>query len=349
MRKGWMRFTAAALTLGLMAGMLGGCGKEGDPGGTSDGGSGQAKVKFKLANMYADDSYEAKSMYKFKEIVESKSDNIKVEVYTNAVLGSEETIADSVRQGTVEMGVIGTTMGSYLPYFSIPEYPYLFDNYEEAKKVMSDPEFVKMTTKGTEDNGIKFLGYSPAGYRMITSNKPIKSMADLKGFRLRVPNIPIYLDWAKNLGVNGIAMSLSELFTALEQKVVDGEENPYNVIIANKYYEVQPYALESRHILTSHGWFVNQKWWDSLGEDNQKILSDAAAEAIDSCWTETEKGEQEEAAYLKEKGVTITVPDEQFKKEMKDAEAPLMDWFVKNNPGSEPIFQYVDQLKAGTN
>ena len=105
------------------------------------------------------------------------------------------------------------------------------------------------------------MGYGPVAFRVISSNFPIKSMEDFKGMRLRVPNIPMYIKMAENLGANAIAMSISELFTGLEQKVVDGQENPYNVIIANKFYEVQPYILDSRHNFTAHGWYANKSLW----------------------------------------------------------------------------------------
>ena len=337
MRRKMTKGIAVILCLVLVMALFAGCGSK-------DGG--QEAVTIKIANMYADDSYEAQSMYKFKEIVESKTDSIKVEVYTNAVLGSEETINDSVKSGTIELGVVGSSLSAYLPLFAMGEYPYLFNDYKEAKAVMSDEQFIEMTTGAAEESGFVFLHYSPAGFRQITANKPINSLADLKGFRLRVPNIPIYLDWADGIGVNAIAMSLSELFTALEQGVADGQENPYNVIIANKFYEVQPYVVESRHMMTTHGWIANPTWWNGMDDETKTLIEESIAEAIDYCWQITEEGEANEADTLRDKGVEVIIPDEQFKQEMRDSQKALKKRYIAEHEGSDAVFARVEEVIA---
>ena len=337
-----MKAISLVLVLALFMCLLAGCGSNS---GTEEQSS--DAVTIKIANMYADDSYEAQSMYKFKELVESKTDNISVEVYTNAVLGSEETINDSVKSGTIELGVVGSSLSAYLPLFAMAEYPYNFANYAEAKAVMSDPEYIEMTTGTAEDAGFVFLQYSPAGFRQITSNKEITSMADLEGFRLRVPNIPIYLDWAEGMKVNAIAMSLSELFTALEQGVADGQENPYNVIIANKFYEVQPYVLESRHMMTSHGWIANPEWWNGLDEETHQIIQDCVSEAIAYCWQITEDGENGEADQLRDLGVNVVIPSDEFKAEMVKAEEPLKEKYIAEHEGADAVFARIEEVIAG--
>ena len=339
MKKKMLKSVALILCLALAMGMFAGCGGNTDEGGAE-------VVTFKIANMYADDSYESQSMYKFKEIVEGKTDSIKIEVYTNAVLGSEETINDSVKAGTIEMGVVGSSLSAYLPLFAMGEYPYLFADYTEAKAVMADEQFIELTTGDAAEHGFVFLHYAPAGFRQITSNKPINSLADLAGFRLRVPNIPIYLDWAEGTGVNAIAMSLSELFTALEQGVADGQENPYNVIIANKFYEVQPYVLESRHMMTTHGWIANPEWWNGMDDETKAIIEESIAEAIDYCWQITEEGEAGEADSLRDLGIEVIVPDEAFKAEMVASQSALKEKYIAEHPGSDAVFARVEEVKA---
>jgi tripartite ATP-independent transporter DctP family solute receptor len=329
--------------------LLAGCGNSGNTAGSSaasNDSDSDKKMTIKIANIYGADTYESKSMDKFKELVESKSSDISVEIYPNAQLGSEETLVDSVRQGSVEMVIVGTVMTEYIPFVSVPEFPFLFDGWDDCKEVLTNTDFTSAATSGIEDQGISFLGFSPVGFRMISSNKQISSMSDLKGFRLRVPNIPVYLKMAEALGTNPVAMSLSELFTGLEQKVVDGEENPYNVIIANKFYEVQPYVLESKHMMTTHAWYANSAFLNSLTEDQRSVISECATEAIDYCWQITEDGESDETAELQKQGVTITVPSDEFKQDMKKAMDPVKDWFLQEYPGSDQLFDMVDQIQA---
>ena len=315
-------------------------------GGAASGGDKKSNVKIKIANIYGADTYESQSLVKFKELVESKSDNITVEVYTNGQLGNEETLTDSVRQGSVEMVVVGPMVAQYVPLIACSEYPFLVENWEEANAVLKSEVFEDMTTKGIEEQGMTFLGYNPVGFRAISSSHSITSMEDLKGMRIRTPNIPYYIKMAECWNANVIAMSLSELFTGLEQKVVDGQENPMTVVIANKFYEVQPYVLVSRHMLCTHGWYANSKFIDGLSAEDRAIVEECAKEAIDYCWQITEEGEAGEADYLREQGVTVTEISPEMYKQLKDSQGPMTEWFLETYPGADEVLKAVDEIKA---
>ena len=303
-------------------------------------------VKIKIANIYADETYESKSMYKFKELIEEKSDSIQVEVYCNSQLGNEETLTDGVRQGSVEMCVTGTTWTQYLPKIGVAEYPYLFNGWDHAQAVLSDPDILAEMGEGDEAAGVKFLGIAPAGFRNITSNKPITKITDFKGFRFRVPNIPLYLNLATFLGANPVAMSFSELFTGLEQKVVDGQENPYSTIIANKLYEVQKYAIDTKHTLTAHGWYINKNLWDGLSNQQRKDIQDCANEAIRHCWDISIAGDEADIKYLQENGMEIIFPDEAFMADIHEAvDEPMFSWFTNEYPNTADLIKKCKEYK----
>lgn len=332
---------ASAMVLGVA-----GCSSSGDTASSSGGAteSGDKAVKIKLAGIYAAETGESQAMYKFKELIEAKSDSITVEVYPNCQLGNEETLTDGVRQGNVEMAVTGSTWAQYMPYMAIGEYAFLFDGWDSAKTALTNEEIVADITQGGTEAGVQVLGMNPAGFRVVTSNKPIEKMDDYKGFRLRVPNIPQYLTMTELLGATPVAMSLSELFTGLEQKVVDGQENPFSTIIANKFYEVQPYAINTKHMLTAHIWTMNTRFWEGLSEQQQADILECTKGAIEFCWDYYETSEADEISYLEGEGVTVLQPSDEFVAEMKDAlEVPYAEWFEEEYPGSTEI---VDKIKA---
>ena len=340
------RALALLLSLAVVAGISGCASGGGSNGASASGNSGKSNVKIKIANIYGADTYESKSLVKFKEIVESKADNIAVEVYTNAQLGNEETLTDSVRQGSVEVVVVGPMIAQYVPLIACSEYPYLVDTWEQANAVLRNENFQKMTTDGIDAQGIDFLGYSPVGFRVISSSFPIKTIDDIKGMRLRAPNIPYYIKMAECWNANVITMSISELFTGLEQKVVDGQENPYNVVIANKFYEVQPYIIDTRHMFSTHGWYANKKFMDGLSEDDKKVVTESIEEAIDYCWKISQEGEDSEKKYLEENGVTITPCDDKMREEMKATQGPMTEWFFNEYKGADKVLEEVEKIKA---
>lgn len=334
------------LSLAVVAGVAGCSSGGASSNAAAPSGGSKSNVKIKIANIYGADTYESKSLVKFKEIVESKADNITVEVYTNAQLGNEETLTDSVRQGSVEVVVVGPMIAQYVPLIACSEYPYLVDTWEQANAVLRSEKFQEMTTEGIEDQGIEFLGYSPVGFRVISSSFPIKTMEDIKGMRLRSPNIPYYIKMAECWNANVITMSISELFTGLEQKVVDGQENPYNVVIANKFYEVQPYIIDTRHMFSTHGWYANKKFMDGLSEEDKKVVSESISETIDYCWKISQEGEANEKKYLEEQGVTISPCDDKMREEMKATQGPMTEWFYNEYKGSDKVIEEVEKIKA---
>lgn len=338
-----MRIATALL---MVTALAAGCG--GNPASESPDGSASAEktVTIKLANIYGDEMTETKSMYEFEKAVEEQSGGtIQIEVYPNCQLGSEEALGDGIRQGTVEMAILGGALQTHMPYVGLAEFPFLFRDWDHAKKALHDEEIMAALCTGAEDIGITPLGICPSGFRAISSNTPFHSLSDMKGMRLRVPNIPLYVTMAENLGVNVVALPMTELFTALEQKVCDGQEVSPSICRANKYYKVQSAYLVSRHMFTVHTWYINSQFFSTLTAEQQEIIRQCAADAIAYDWGIAEQEENDNLKYFEEYGLEVVYPDEAFVQEMRDSQIPTRAWAEEQWPGCLEIIEKIEAVQ----
>ena len=159
--------------------------------------------------------------------------------------------------------------------FGIFDTPFLFDNFQEVDTVLDGPIGRKLLDK-LPAKGLVGLSYWDHGFRIVTNSKrPIVKADDLQGLKIRVQQIPVFIDAFNALGANAVPMPFTELYTALEQKAVDGQENPYVSVEVTKFYEVQKYASGTRHAYSPLLVLAGKKFWDQLSDDERKILLDA--------------------------------------------------------------------------
>jgi tripartite ATP-independent transporter DctP family solute receptor len=220
-------------------------------------------------------------MEKFAEIVAAKSGgNMKVNLFPGGVLGSDQANVSAVQGGTLDMVVLNSgILASQVKAFGIYDFPFMFANPKEADAVVDGP-FGKMMHDKLPAQGIVGLAYWELGFRDITNSKrPITKVDDIAGLKLRVIPNAINVDWVKALGANPTPLAFPEVYAALDQKAIDGQENPPTVISANKFYEVQKYIVLSNHQYNPQSLIFSKKVWDTLSAASQKILSDAALEA----------------------------------------------------------------------
>ena len=287
-------------------------------------------ITLKVANYFATDHPQNVALRdKFKPMVEEKSNGtIKVEIYDNSKLGAEKEFYDGVRNGTIEMGIPGMIMQADVPKMGVGEWPFLFNDFDHAKKVFTGPIGEEMAAD-LEAQGVHALAWSANGFRMISSNKPIKSMDDFKNFRLRTPNIPMYIKFGELLGANITPMPISEVFTALEQNVVDGQDNPIATTRASGWYEVQSHVLEFGHVFSPNVYIINSKLWGSLTPEQQQIIEESAKASADYEWGLLEESFEADKKFLQEHGIEFIQPDEQFKQQMVEAVQPIYEDYYK--------------------
>ena len=220
-------------------------------------------------------------MEKFAEIVAARSGGkIKVNLFPGGVLGGDAASVSALQGGTLEMVVLNAgILASQAKEFAIFDFPFMFANAQEADAVVDGP-FGKMMLGKLDAKGIHGLAYWELGFRTITNSKrPINKVEDIAGLKLRVIPNAINVDWVSALGANPTPMAFPEVYAAMEQKAIDGHENPVTVVNANKLYEVQKYLALSNHQYNPQTVIVSKKLWDSMSEEEKKIFSDAAVEA----------------------------------------------------------------------
>ena len=221
-------------------------------------------------------------MDRFAELVDKKSGGkMKVQVFPGGALGSDQANVSALQGGTLEMSSMNSGIfASLVKEFAIYDFPFLFGNPMEADAVVDGP-FGKSMHAKLEEKGLVGLGYYELGFRHITNSKrPITKVEDIAGLKLRVIPNPINVDWVTALGANPTPLPFPEVYAALEQKAIDGQENPVATIKGAKLFEVQKYMTLTNHQYNPQSIVVSKKFWDTLSALDKKILQDAAAESI---------------------------------------------------------------------
>ena len=218
---------------------------------------------------------------KFAEIVKEKSKgDIDVKVFPSSQLGSQKELIEGLIYGTVDMTLTGTAeLGTFQPQMALFDMPFLFKDRAHAYRSL-DSVGMELA-KPLEAKGIKLLGYMENGIRHMTNNThPIKTPADMKGLKVRVMNNKVYVEMMKSLGASPTPMALSELYSAMQSGVVDGQENPSAHIFTKRFFEVQKYASLTGHAYAAEPVLISMATWKKLTPAQQTIIQDSANESI---------------------------------------------------------------------
>ncbi len=247
-------------------------------------------------------------MNKFKAAVEAKSGGkIKVQLFLNGSLGSDQATLSALKGGTVEMAVMNSgILASEAKELAIFDFPFLFANEKESDAIVDGPVGKRMHAL-LEAKGIVGLSYWELGYRQITNSKrPLNKVEDIEGLKLRVIPNPINVDWVKALGANPTPMAFPEVYAGLEQKAIDGQENPISVIAANKFWEVQKNIALTNHQYNPQSVIFSKKVWDTLTPAEKKIIDDSADEAAKAQREAARAAVAANLELLKKNGMAVT-------------------------------------------
>jgi tripartite ATP-independent transporter DctP family solute receptor len=272
-------------------------------------GMAQAQDKtIKFANQNALGHPIVQGMEKFKEIVEKQSGGkLKVNVFPGGALGSDQANVSAIQGGTLEMASMNSGIfASQVKDFEVFDFPFMFASGKEADAVV-DGAFGKKLHAKLEEKGIVGLGFFELGFRNMTNGKrAINKVSDIEGLKLRVIPNPINVDWVKALGANPTPLPFPEVYAALEQKAIDGQENPVATINSAKLYEVQKHLTLTGHQYNPQSIVISKKFWETLSAAEKKILSDAAAEASKFQRTTARAMESGLLDNLKKGGMEVT-------------------------------------------
>ena len=218
---------------------------------------------------------------RFAELVAAKSGGkLKVQEFPASQLGNEMQQQSALQGGVQEMSAPATTsLAGIVKEFGLFDFPFLFSNARQADAMVDGP-MGKMLTGKLAEKGVVVLAFFDLGFRNVTNSKrPITKAEDLEGLKLRVIPNPVFLETFKTFKANPIPMPFAELYGALENKAVDGQENPFAVIASSKFYEVQKYVSGTNHVYATNPVQISKRFWDKLSPVEQKILQESAIEA----------------------------------------------------------------------
>ena len=300
------------------------------------------KVILKFAGANPKASPAVISLYeKFKPMLEEMTNGkVEVQIFDNAQLGGERDVMEQLQSGVVQMSYLSPVIASLYPKINILDMPFLFVNDDHVDKVLDGP-LGEEILKDLPAVGLIPLGYMENGFRvMTTSTRAIESINDMKGLKIRTPEAPLSVAIFNALGANPTPMSFTELYSALQQGVVDGQENSYNTWVSSRFFEVQKFAAETNHMWGCYVILASGVWWNRLDQDIK--------DAIIATSKETSKYQREvfrsQTADSKKKamdgGMKVTTPDlADFRKALQ----PVYDNFYKQHPQFKDL---VEQIRA---
>lgn len=320
------KFLSMLCAVLLTAVMLTGCGA----GGTQKDAASDGKTTLKVGfGSSIDNSSGGQGLKKFKELVEKESGGrITVELFGDGQLGNDKSMMEALQMGTLDMTLPSSSpVSEFTKAFLAFDLPFLFTTPEQADKVL-DGNSGKEILKTLDTVNIVGLCYFENGFRNITNSKhAIKSVADLSGLKIRTMQNPIHLETFKLWGANPLPMAFNEVFTALEQKTLDGQENPNTLIYDAGFYEAQKYLTLSRHFYTPYVLMISKKTWDKLSPEDQQLIQKCADEAK---VFQRETNRRLDAEYLqkiKDHGLTVDTLSEAEITQMKEIAKPVYDKF----------------------
>ncbi len=266
-------------------------------------------------------------MKAFAESVAAKSGGkIKVQLFLNGALGSDQAVVSSIKGGTIEMAVMNSgILASEVKALEVFDFPFMFSNEKEADAIADGPIGQKMHAM-LQDKGIVGLSYWELGFRSITNSKrALSKVEDIEGLKLRVIPNAINVDWVKALGANPTPLPFPEVYAAMEQKAIDGQENPVSVIAANKFWEVQKYLTLTNHQYNPQSVIFSKKVWDSLSAAEKKIIDDSADAAAKNQRAQSRAALAANLELLKKNGMIVSQFSAAEVSKLRDKMKPVID------------------------
>jgi tripartite ATP-independent transporter DctP family solute receptor len=275
------------------------------------GAAAQAQTKLKWAHVYeTSEPFHTQSVWAAQELARRTNNRYQVDVYPASQLGKETDLNQGLSLGSVDIIVSGSSFAARsFPPIGVTYYPYVFRDANHLLAYTKSDVFKELAKGYSDKTGHQILAVTYYGARHTSSNKPIKTCADMKGVKIRVPDVPAYLAMPRACGANTSPIAFAEVYLALQNGTVEAQENPLTTIEAKKFYEVQKHIALTGHIVDHLNTVVASNLWKKLSDEDKKTFSDVAQEAASRASAEIIAKEKELVGFFKEKGLTVTEVD----------------------------------------
>jgi TRAP-type transport system periplasmic protein len=272
-----------------------------------------------------------------------------VKLFPGGQLGGDLQTVSALQGGTLDITVLNAgLLSGQVREFALFDLPFLFNSGQEADAVVDGP-FGKRLSDLVASKGLVGLGYWELGFRNLTnSRRPITKLEDIEGLKIRVVQSPIYIDLFNTLGANAVPMPFPELYTALDQKIVDGQENPVAVILTSKFAEVQKHLTFTRHTYNPQIVIFSKRSWDKLDLEERKLIEEAAAEAKVFQRQLSRQTEGKAIERLKAAGMQLVELSPQEAARLREKVRPVADRFAKdaNEAIARELFAEIEKLRT---
>ena len=333
MRKRIKKIISTVLCAGLVAGLAGGCS------GTGNINGGKRIIRVALSQSETHPEYTG--MEKFKEVVEEKlGDKYEVQIYPNELLGGQTKAIELTQTGAIDFVVAGTpNLEIFADVYEVFSMPYLFTSEEAYFASMNDTDYMEKVYESTDDTGLRVMTWFNVGSRNFYAKKPINTPEDLKGLKMRVQQSPASVKMANAFGAAASPMSFGEVYTAIQQGVIDGAENNELALTENKHGEVAKYYSYTMHQIIPDVLIANLKFLNGLSDEEKEIFYDAAQQATD---TEMEAWDSQVEKAKKiaqdDMGVEFIYPDiNLFKDKVSNVQQEMLD----ANPDIQDLYDHI--------
>lgn len=280
-----------------------------------------SEVKIILAYSGTNETTSGKSALRFKSLLEeATSGNITVTTYDNNQLGSETETIEGVQAGNITMSIIATSpQVPFIPELAVFDLPNALTDLEAAYTVLSGGGFRDQINIAYEKAGLHLAGITPTAFRQMTSNKPVRTLEDFNGIRIRTMENKYHMAYWTALGASPTPLAFSELYMGLQQGLVDAQENPLNSTISTKLYEQQKYIIKTNHIMFIYCYFINKSFYDGLSVAYQQAIDKAITQTTSEVLAESKKSELDAETKLRANGLEIIEVSEEMRTKMIEA------------------------------
>lgn len=293
--------------------------------GCSSSGESTQRYSWPLATASPEDTVTQIFAEKFAAEVSSLSDGrMKIQVYANSTLGGDRDLLETCADGDIPFVVQNTApQVSFMSDLAVFDLPCVFDTLDDCRATIDDPDFYRLISDVYTDGGYHLLGMADQGFRVMSTNKPVTSLTDFRGQKIRTIENSYHLAFWKALGANPTPMTFSEVYIGLQQHTIDAQENPYEVIVSNRLYEQQDYIVETNHLPHLISLIVNDTFFADLPEEDQEILTEAANIATAYAREQSDARIADRIATIKASGTEILSLSEETRDELRSAAQPV--------------------------